>query len=50
MPKALFGPSMTKPSRDKDGHVTFYVAGGVSDSGKTEIFRYYETPEGSNWT
>jgi hypothetical protein len=47
LPKALFGPSMTKPSRTANNEVIFFVAGGTLDTKKqTEIYQYLESQDG----
>lgn len=47
MPKALFGPAMTKPTFNKDDEVTFFVSGGVLDEDNTEIYQYKSTKDGN---
>jgi hypothetical protein len=46
LPKTLFGPSMTKPSRTANNEVIFFVAGGALDTIETEIYQYLESQDG----
>ncbi len=48
--QGLFGPSMSKPLKNKDGDIVFYVAGGNFQTQQTEIWEFKENPNGTqNW-
>ena len=47
MKKGLFGPAMTKPFRNSNNEITYFIAGGAMDTKKTEIYQYLEANDGS---